>query len=70
MCVATDIDLSAQLPSNLDVPSFTPLQGIVGLKDVIKGYEQALGAKAFTQSTLEWDVASRRPMQGSKSKLP
>jgi hypothetical protein len=70
MCMATDEDMAGQLPASLSIPSFTPMQGVVGLKDVIKGYEGALGSKAFSQSILEWKVASRRPVHDASSKSP
>lgn len=70
MCVATDEDVAGQLPAPLSIPPFTPMLGVAGLKDVIKGYESALGSKAFSQSTLEWKVASRRPAHDASSKSP
>ncbi len=70
LCVATDEDVSAKLPTALSAPPFTPLQGIVGLSDVVSGYEKALGAQVFSQSTLEWRVAARRPLPTGPSKSP
>lgn len=67
MCVATDDDVSAQLAPVLSMPPFTPLPGVVGLKDVAKGYETAVGAQAFSQTTLEWKVAARRPSHDAQS---
>lgn len=68
MCVATDDDVSAQLEPVLSMPPFTPLPGIVGLKDVVKGYEKAVGGQSFSQTTLEWKVSSRRPSQDAQVK--
>jgi len=70
MCVATDEDVTAQLPSSLRVPPFTPLQGVKGVGDVAQAYESALGSKSFSQTTLEWKVASRRTGRDVPSKSP
>jgi hypothetical protein len=70
MCLATDDDVSMQLPASLGGAPFTPLQGIMGLKDIVKGYTQALGSDAFSHATMEWRVASRRSLRDGQSKSP
>ena len=70
MCLATDDDVSTQLPASLGGAPFTPLQGIMGLKDIVKGYTQALGSDAFSHATMEWRVASRRSLRDGQSKSP
>ena len=70
MCIATDEDVMGQLPSALRVPPFTALQGVKGVGGVIQAYESALGSKSFSQATLEWSVASRRPARDVPGKSP
>lgn len=60
MCVATDDDVSTRLPVALRAPSFTPLQGIVGLKDVLQAYSDSLRTGDFSHAIQEWKVAAGR----------
>jgi len=66
LCVATDDDVTAQLPDKLRVPALTPIRDVVGLKDVAKGYAEVLPADTFTQASMQWIVAPKRTTQAPK----
>jgi Domain of unknown function (DUF4384)/Putative peptidoglycan binding domain len=70
MCVATDDDVTPQLPATLRTPPFTPLAGISGLNDVLGAYQGTLDAGAFSHATLSWQVNSSRNTQGRQTPRP
>jgi hypothetical protein len=69
-CIATDIDVTAQLPAALRLAPFTPLPGISGLKDVIAVYQDTSLTSEFSYATLTWEVSGIRSVTGSKDKSP
>ncbi len=70
MCVATDDDVTARLPTNLSGPAFTPLLGVSGLKNIVQIYQDSLQAQDFSHITLEWKVAPARVAPVSPGKSP
>ncbi len=70
MCIATDQDVTARLPSALQTAPFTPLTGISGLKDLIDAYQATLHASEFSHATLDWKVSAIRSTQSRQGKAP
>ena len=59
-CFASNVDLSQQLPGNLQQPAFKPLAGIQSLEDVGAQLRTAAGdAQPIGLGSLQWQVAPR-----------
>ncbi len=60
LCLATDEDVTDQLPRRLAVPAFMPIAESQGLTDVLQAYDGALGVTAYSAQILTWNVTPRR----------
>lgn len=60
MCVATDSDVMAQLPENLQGRGLRPIAGMTGMQSVRDAFRAAAGDNAVTEQTLAWRVLPRR----------
>jgi hypothetical protein len=60
LCLATDKDVSNELPEPLNGPALTPIAGVRHLSDVLALYNRTLGTEGYTSGTVTWDVSPRK----------
>ncbi|MEG3001758.1 MAG: DUF4384 domain-containing protein [Comamonas sp.] len=61
-CLASDKDMSTQLPASLQKPAFQPLQGITNMEQIATQMREAAGTgSTIGLAQLHWEVTPKRP---------